>query len=186
VTERPSIAGAIHDLQARLGSIRIAVTAVVGLDLDEQTRTEMLTSAADEAMRASGELAGIGALAELSINPCEPVARDIGAAVREAADTAKLAGLAVDVTADTAVGLACGERLPAVFSSLMRIVGGAGKHIGVVVTTDQHHVTVSIERRGDDADAETLPPIVGYLVTAIGATRDEDDRALVFFFEVAS
>jgi len=187
VTERPSIAGAIHDLQARLGSIRIAVTAVAGLELDEQTRNDMLTSASDESVRASAEVAGIGALAELSINPTAAAARDIGAALREAADTATLAGIEVTVDAPDAFGRASGERLAAVFGALMRIVCGAGKQIGVVATSDQSHVTVRIERRGADADTGTLPAIAGYLVDAIGATRvDDDDQVLAFGFEAAS
>ena len=94
-TDKTSIAGAIHDLQARLGSIRIAVTAVVGLDLDDETESMMLTSAAEESVRASAELACVGALTKCLLDESEPVPCDLAAALDQAVEAARLADLDV-------------------------------------------------------------------------------------------
>src|SRR5258708_34378036 len=99
----PSLAGAIHNLQARLGSIRIALTAVIGLDLDPDTRALMLTTASEESVRASAELAAIGALATCVMNPVEAAPCDAAAALRDAADAARIAGLDVALATTTSL-----------------------------------------------------------------------------------
>ncbi|MEY2419782.1 MAG: hypothetical protein QOG90_2462 [Actinomycetota bacterium] len=157
------LAGAIHDLQARLGSIRIAVTAVAGLDLDEETRREMLTSASDESVRASAELAGVSALATclLDNSPTEPC--DLAAALQSAADAARLAGLAVDLQTDGAtMATVSPARLQAVMPALLRLVGGAAKAVRATATPE------ALSFDGDDT--EPLPPIVGYLIDHLGAS----------------
>ena len=174
VTPNPALSGAIHDLQARLGSIRIAVTAVAGLDLDAETRNEMLTSASDESVRASAELAGIGALALWALDPSEPVACDLTAALRDAAETARLAGIDVEVSGEAATIQAKEARIPATLTALIRLVAGAGKHVRIACTVDGDEVRVAFERCGDDADSEVLPPVAGYLLDALGAIRESD------------
>jgi hypothetical protein len=157
------LAGAIHDLQARLGSIRIAVTAVAGLDLDEETRRDMLTSASDESVRASAELAGVSALATCLLDDSPPEQCDIAAALRTAAEAARLAGLGTEVHADGAVLTTVSPaRLAAVLPALLRLVAGAAKAVRVSAAPD------GVRFAGDDSEA--LPPIAGYLVAHLGAS----------------
>jgi hypothetical protein len=161
VAKNPLLAGAIHDLQARLGSIRIAVTAVAGLDLDEETRREMLTSASEESVRASAELAGVSALATCLLDDSPTEQCDVGAALQAAADAARLAGLDIDLRAqDTLVADVSAVRLAAVLPALLRLVGGAGSVVRATVTADG--LTLS----GDDT--EPPPPISRYLVEQLG------------------
>lgn len=163
MARNPALAGAIHDLQARLGSIRIAVTAVAGLDLDNQTRNEMLTSASDESVRASAELAGVSALATCLLDASAPEQCDLVAALDAAADTARLAGLDVTVDASGATTvLVRRERLQVVLPALLRIAAGAGKAVHVTVTADELAV--------HGADEEPLPPIAHYLVEQLDAS----------------
>ena len=163
MAKNPLLAGAIHDLQARLGSIRIAVTAVAGLDLDEETRHDMLTSASEESVRASAELAGVSALATCLLDDSAPEQCDVGAALQDAAGAARLAGLDIEVRADgDFVATVSAVRLAAVLPALLRLVGGAGKAVRATVTADG----VSVD--GDDT--EPLPPIARYLVEQLGAS----------------
>jgi hypothetical protein len=157
------LAGAIHDLQARLGSIRIAVTAVAGLDLDEQTRHEMLTSASDESVRASAELACVSALATCLLDDSPPEECDITAALQTASEAARLAGLDIEIHAEGAARASVSPtRLAAVLPALLRLVGGAAKAVRVNVAGG------GITFDGDDTEA--LPPIAGYLVEQLGAS----------------
>jgi hypothetical protein len=172
-------------LQARLGSIRIAVTAVTGLELDTETRNEMLTSASEEAVRASAELAGIGALAELAISDSPMTTCDLDTALRSGVDAAKLAGLDIDARGNAGNAFAREDRLGAVFAALIRIVGGAGKSVDITATVCDGRAVVAITRRAD-ADTEAVPPLVDYLAAAIGATRDGAAHGLSFSFEAAS
>jgi hypothetical protein len=163
MAKNPLLAGAIHDLQARLGSIRIAVTAVAGLDLDEETRREMLNSASDESVRASAELAGVSALATCLLDDSTAEECDVHAAVVAAADNARLAGLDIEVTGSTAVTANVRRaRLEAALPALLRIAGGAGKSVRATIEN------TGIVLEGDDP--EPLPPIAGYLVGEVGAS----------------
>jgi hypothetical protein len=161
LTRNASLAGAIHDLQARLGSIRIAVTAVAGLDLDEETRKEMLTSASDESVRASAELAAVSALATCLLDRAASEECDVSAALEAASDAARLAGLDIEIdTHAKPVVTVSAERLAVALPALLRVVGGAGKAVRVTVTED------GIAMAGEDT--EPLPPIAGYLVDQLG------------------
>jgi hypothetical protein len=163
MTRDASLAGAIHDLQARLGSIRIAVTAVAGLDLDEETRNEMLTSASDESVRASAELAGVSALTTCLLDDSASEPCDVVAALQAATDTARLGGLDIHVDAQAnPTTTASKERLAVVLPALLRLVGGAGKEVRVTVTAD------GVAMAGDDS--EPVPAIAGYLVAELGAS----------------
>jgi hypothetical protein len=163
VTRNAPLAGAIHDLQARLGSIRIAVTAVAGLDLDEETRREMLTSASDESMRASAELSGVSALATCLLDDSPDEECELDPALQAAADSARLAGLDVSVVGADGVSVTVSrERLTYSLPALLRLAGGAGKTVRASVGTD------GLLLEGDDTDA--LPPVAGYLVDALGAS----------------
>jgi len=163
VAKNASLAGAIHDLQARLGSIRIAVTAVAGLDLDEETRREMLTSAGEESARASAELSGVSALAQSLLDASLPEDCDLGGALQAAADSARLAGLDVEITgADGVVISARKARLELALPALLRLVGGAGKRVRVEVADN------TITLTGDDT--EPVAPVTGYLVNELDAS----------------
>ncbi len=160
MTRNASLSGAIHDVQARLGSIRIAVTAVAGLDLDAETRHDMLTNASDESLRASAELAGVSALATCLLDGGAAEPCDVAAAVETAAEVARLGGLDVRVEISDPPSISARpDSLAAALAALLRIVGGAGKQVAVRVATD------GIDVRG--ADTEVLPPITGYLVEAL-------------------
>ena len=163
MAKNPLLAGAIHDLQARLGSIRIAVTAVAGLDLDEETEHEMLTSASDESMRASAELSGVSALATCLLDDSTPEECDVHAALVAAADNARLGGLVIDVDGGEGVTTTVRRaRLEAALPALLRLAGGAGKHV---------HATVAdgaVVLEGDDTEA--VAPIAGYLIGEVGAS----------------
>ena len=177
----PALAGAIHDLQARLGSIRIAVSAVAGLDLDAETRSEMLTSASEESVRASAELVGIGALAACALDASESEQCDIAEALQNASETARLAGLDIDARVDgPAVIDGRAGCLQVVLPALIRLAAGAGKELGASVTTEGGEVQLRFERRGDTADPEALPPVVDYLLDVIGGKRLDDGDALLF------
>lgn len=187
--EKTSLAGAIHDLQARLGSIRIAVTAVAGLDLDDETQSMMLTSAADESVRASAELACIGALARCLLDRSDPAPCDIAAALNDAAESARMAGLDVQTTVPplgerAAMAHAQVTRLTPVLSALMRLVSGAGNAVVVSAAPDGDRVRLSIRRTG--LDTEALPPVAGYLVDVLGGERDADDDDGVTLFLAAA
>jgi hypothetical protein len=163
VTRSAELAGAIHDLQARLGSIRIAVTAVAGLDLDEETRRDMLDSASDESMRASAELAGVSALATCLLDDSPDEECELDTALQAAADSARLAGLDVSVVgADGVTVTVSRERLTYALPALLRLVGGAGKTVRAVIEGDE------LVLAGDDTDA--VAPVAGYLVEALGAS----------------
>ena len=163
MAKNPLLAGAIHDLQARLGSIRIAVTAVAGLDLDEETRRDMLTSASDESMRASAELAGVSALATCLLDDSSPEECDMHAALVAAADNARLAGLDIEVKGTEGVMTTVRrERLEVALPALLRLAGGAGKNVHASVDAD------GVVLAGDDTEA--LPNIAGYLVDQVGAS----------------
>jgi hypothetical protein len=163
VPKNAALAGAIHDLQARLGSIRIAVTAVAGLDLDKETRDDMLTSASDESLRASAELAAISALATCLLDDTPPQECDVRAALDQAADATRLAGLVVDVHAtDAPPARVSPDRLGVVLPALLRLAGGAGKRVDASLTA----TTLTIN--GDDTEA--LPAVAGYLVDQLGAS----------------
>jgi hypothetical protein len=178
-SDKTSIAGAIHDLQARLGSIRIAVTAVVGLDLDEETESMMLTSAAEETVRASAELACVGALMKCFLDESEPAACDIAAALDEAAQAARMANLDVRTAANGGATVnAATARLQAGLPALIRLVSGAGNAVVASVTPDGDRIRLSIRREGPDAEA--LPPIAGYLVDALGGEFEADDEGVTF------
>lgn len=177
----PSLAGAIHDLQARLGSIRIAVSAVAGLDLDAETRTEMLTSASEESVRASAELVGVGALTACALDTSASERCDVAAVVTEAADTARLAGLRIEARVDgPAIVEGHMARLHVALPALVRLVAGAGKDVDASVTSDATEVRIHLERTGDEADREQLPPIVDYLIAEIGAARLDEGAGLTF------
>jgi hypothetical protein len=150
-------------LQARLGSIRIAVTAVAGLVLDEETRNEMLASASEESVRASAELAGVSALATCLLDDSAAEPCDLGAALQAAADSARLAGLDVSIAGAEGVSVQASRvRLEYALPALLRIAGGAGKTVRVEVSGD------GVVLAGDDTEA--IPPIAGYLVDALGAS----------------
>lgn len=182
----PSLSGAIHDLQARLGSIRIAVTAVAGLDLDEETRNEMLTSASEESVRAASELAGVSALAACALDATGPERVDLAASLRDAAAAARLAGLMVELPDDVAAAAhASAARVRVVVPALIRIVAGAGKHVNATATVAGERATVRLSRTGDDADTENLPALADYLVEQIGGRREPGDSALEFWLPAA-
>ena len=69
---------------ARLGDFRVAVSAVASLDLDPGTRAEMLSTATDESVRASAELATLGALATCLLTPAPATDTDLVAALDDA------------------------------------------------------------------------------------------------------
>lgn len=181
-----SLSGAIHDLQARLGSIRIAVSAVAELDLDDHTRNEMLTSASEESVRASAELSGISALTACLLDGSAATRCDVAATVLDAVDTARLAGLTIEVSA---VGQATADvnehRLRVALPALLRLVAGAGKQLRTSVAGEDV-VTVRIDRAGDDADQESLPPVVDYLLDELGARRLDAGAGLAFSFPSAT
>jgi hypothetical protein len=150
-------------LQARLGSIRIAVTAVAGLDLDEELRNDMLLSASEESVRASAELAGISALTTCLLDDAPPQECDVGAALSVAADTARLAGLSVDIQAtDTPAVRVSPERLSVVLPALLRLVGGAGARVEVSLGADGLALAGS--------DPEPIAAIAGHLVDQLGSS----------------
>ena len=162
VASNAALARAIHDLQARLGSIRIAVTAVAGLDLDEETRREMLTSASEESVRASAELTAIGALATCLLDPAPASECDVREAAQSAAATARLGGLDVYVHDDDNVTAPVDpERMALVLASLMRVVGGAGTEVRVRVGA--HGVVL------DGNDTEAVPAIAYALAEQLGS-----------------
>jgi hypothetical protein len=181
--EKTSIAGAIHDLQARLGSIRIAVTAVAGLDLDAETRTMMLNSAAEESVRASAELACVGALTKCFLDQSDPGPCDVAAALDAAAEAARMAGLDVRLdSGGTAIAHTRLPRLEAALPALIRLVSGAGNGVVASVAADAERVEVAIRR--DGPDTEVLPPIAGYLVNELGGQRATDDDGVTFSWAV--
>jgi hypothetical protein len=123
----------------------------------------MLNSASDESMRASAELAGVSALATCLLDDSPDDHCELGTALQAAADSARLAGL--DVSVEGADGLsvrASRERLTYSLPALLRLVGGAGKKVRVQVGEE------GIVLTGDDT--ESLPPVAGYLVDALGAS----------------
>lgn len=175
-----SLSKAIHDLQARLGSIRIAVSAVAELDLDEPTRNEMLTSASEESVRASAELSGISALTACLLDGSGVTRCDVAATILEAVDSARLAGLTIEVSGDAKATSEVNEvRLRAAVPALLRLVAGAGKQLRVSISAGDG-VTVRFDRTGDDADPETLPPVVDYLLAEMAAKRVDSDAGLAF------
>lgn len=162
------------------------MTAVAGLDLDAETRSSMLTSASEESVRASAELAAIGALAACALDNSDVDQCDLNITLREAADIARLTGIDIDVAeTGAAVAPARPERVRVVFPALLRLVAGAGRHVRATTVVDGGEVRVRIERYGDDADAEPLPPVVDHLVAELGAGRVADDGALTLSFGVA-
>ena len=174
-----SLAGAIHDLHARLGSIRMAVTAVAGLELDAETRSFMLTTASEESVRAAAELAGLGALMTCLLDQSDVASCDVAAAFADAAEAAHLAGLAVDVLTNGPLLVDVRvARLRAVLPALIRLVGGAGGGVGGVVVVEGDRVHVQLRRHGPDS--EDLPPIAAYLVDVLGAQRESYDEGLAF------
>jgi hypothetical protein len=181
----PSLAGAIHDLHARLASIRIAVSAVAGLDLDEDTRSSMLNSASEESARAAAELSAVGALVRCVLDDTDPTSCDLGALLHDAAATARLSGLDVDCQAHAAQVHARTSRIEFVLPALIRVVAGAGREVAVHASTDADRVVVRVERSRRDGDTELLPAVTGYLVDEIGAQPDTIERSVVFSFESA-
>lgn len=172
-----SLAEAIHDLQARLGSIRIAVTAVLGLDLDADTRNDMLMSASNEALRASAELAAIGALAA-----CTPdrITVAVSEALHTSARVAQLGGVEVEVVvADGSVSVA--PQFEAGLAALLRVVSGAGAAVRIAAATGTETVGMRLDRIGGDAGP--LPAVAASLAVALGGTVVCADAGLEFTLE---
>lgn len=159
-----------------MGSIRIAVTAVASLDLDAETRTDMLTSAADESVRASAEVAAIGAYAHLLLAPESRAQTDVTAAVHDAAAMARLAGLDVSVSGpDGATALAASSH--AALPTLIRLVAGATKRVSITISLDAERVWLQFDADENDA----LPPVADALIAAIGATREAAAGLTIWF-----
>lgn len=173
-----SLARAIHDLHARLGSIRMAVTAVAGLELDAETRSAMLTTASEESVRAAAELGGLAALTTCLFDHSDLAPCDVAGALVDAADSARLAGLDVALSTNGPVMAQVRvARLRAVLPALIRLVGGAGGGVRGSAVVEGDRVHVHLRRHG--LDDEDLPPVARYLVDELGA-RHEDHADLAF------
>jgi hypothetical protein len=174
------IRASIHALHARLGSIHIAVTAVTELGLDGEPRDEMLTTAADESVRAAAELSAIGSLVTCVLATEEETQCNVAAVIRDVATTARLGGRTVEIaTLDDGTVLAGPEALRDALSSLLAVVagpGGAGT-LSVETTADAVIVRISpASHRGDE-----LPAVVGNLVSALGGQPQPTDDGGVAF-----
>jgi hypothetical protein len=114
-------------------------------------------------MRASAELSGVSALAQCLLDDSEDATCALDDALQAAADSARLAGIDVQVTgAEGVVVTASPARLGLALPALVRLVGGAGKTVRVCVDGD----TITFE--GDDT--EPVAPVAGYLVTELDAS----------------
>lgn len=172
----PELSGAVHDLNARLGSILMAVSAVAELDLDEETRTSMLTTAAGETIRASAEVAAIVALTVCALDGSEAGTCDFAASLSTAANTVRLHGIEVGTAATApAVVRASAERVDAALPPLLRIVAGASKCVETDVRHDDDRVHVQLSRGNPENDPEPLPPVVRTLVEQLGARAEASD-----------
>jgi hypothetical protein len=188
IDDPDALRGAVHDLHARLGSIRIAVTAVAGLDLDAETRTSMLNSASDEAVRASAELTCVAALATCLLDTSDVAPCDVAAALHVAADAARLAGFEVTFDAPNDVMMASARvaRLRSVLPALVRLVGGTGKAVTASAVMNAARVHVHLRRTGTDRDPERLAAVAGYLVEQLGARHEADADADGLAFSLAA
>jgi hypothetical protein len=186
-TGQASLAAAIHDLHARLGSIRIAVTAVAGLELDIETRNEMLNSASDESVRASAELAAIAALTTCLLDDSEPAPCDVAVALSTAAQAARLVGIEVAGASNEphAIAPARAARLDAVLLALIRLVGGTSRSVAASATIEGERLLVRLRRQGEAPDPEKLPPVAGYLVDQLGARHVAGVDGIEFSLAVA-
>jgi hypothetical protein len=173
-------------LNARLGSILIAVSAVAELDLDAETRTSMLTTAAEETTRAAGELAGIAALTACALDESSSDRCDLTEALAVATATARLFGIEVD-TADIKAEsvVANPARVDAVLPALLRLVAGASKAVDVRVFPEAGRTHVHLARHDIETDPEAIPPVAGYLIEELGA-RAEDSDGLAFSLEASN
>ena len=172
----PELSGAVHDLNARLGSILMAVSAVAELELDAETRTSMLTTAAGETIRASAEVAAIVALTFCALDDSETAACDLAAALSTAANTVRLHGIEVDTTATVpAVVGANAKRMDAVLPPLLRIVAGASKCVEARLLLDDDRVRVQLARGNPGQDPEPLPPVVRTLIEQLDARSEASD-----------
>lgn len=185
VYERRGLGSAVHDLHARLGSINIAVTAVTELGLDGDLRDQMLTTASEEVVRASAELACIGALAACLVDHLDSERVDLGALITDVTEVARLSGLDAKVigTQPGATVWAAGETLRRSFAALLRMVAGHEGGVEVEMLSAPGEVALRLARIGSDSEA--LPAVVAALVEAIGARVDATDSELRFAFEVA-
>jgi hypothetical protein len=176
--DRASLGRAIHDLHARLGSIRMAVTAVAALELDAETEASMLTTASEESVRAAAELSAIGALTTCLLDgPGEVGAHDVAAELEAAAEAARLAGFEIDVTADgPALAAVPLTAFRTVAPSLLRLASGAGGSVTASVHRLGDRVHVLFRRDGEDTEA--MPPVGLALVDAIGARPEPPDGLL--------
>lgn len=158
----------------------MAVTAVAGLELDAETRSFMLTTASEESVRAAAELAGLAALTTCLLDSSDVVSCDLASALTDAADSARLAGLEVDLSADGPVlAHVRVASLRAVLPALIRLVGGTGGAVGGSAVVEGDRVHVRLRRQGPDT--EELPPVAGYLVDELGARREiHADGGLAF------
>lgn len=178
---------AVHDLQTRLGSVHIAITAVCDLDFEPKTQAEMLETASEETLRASAEVGAIANLASCLLDDTEPAARDIAGELIDVVELCRLTGLDAQVVSSVpAVVRTADKPLHGALESLVRVVAGVGRHLTASVEVVDDRAVVSLVGDVTNGDGDGVPQVATFLVAALGGRVEPADIGLSFSMALAS
>lgn len=180
-----AISEAVHDLQARVAALRLAVTTLREPSIDAATREFFLASADQEAVRLATELAGVSALAKCFADRSAPEAVDLTAALREAAGITSRSGARVHVEVAGPVGArarpgALAAGLPIV---LQLVADTEGEAVAQAAPAGGRGVVTVFRRDGAKVPRSRL---LARLIEGLGAEPVENQEALAFSFPGAS